>query len=186
MRSDAKIGMTAAVTGSGCIGLMSMLALRAMGVTKIIVTDIENNRLAKARALGADAVVNARECDAAEEVAALTGGAGCDLVIETAGAEISTVQAIKMAKKGAVIMLVGQSPDGEIKLPVTNAISKELTFLTIFRYRHAYPIAIQAVAGGVVNARDVVTHFYPFDEIQNAFEQNLHDKANIVKSIIQI
>jgi L-iditol 2-dehydrogenase len=186
LRSKAGIGMTAAVTGAGCIGLMSMQAMRAMGVANIYVTDIERKRLDKALSLGATAVVDAKETDAAEEILKLTGGSGCDLVIEAAGTETTTVQAIKMTKKGAVIMLVGQSADGLRTLPITNAIGKELTFLTIFRYRHAYPVSIEAVANGSVNVRNVVTHIFPFGDIQMAFEENLRDKANIVKSVIKI
>jgi L-iditol 2-dehydrogenase len=163
-----------------------MLALRATGVSRIYITDIEQKRLEKALSLGANAAVNAKERDVVEEIMALTGRAGCDLVIEAAGTEITTVQAIRMTKKGAVIMLVGQSPDGEIKLPVTDAIAKELTFMTLFRYRHAFPVTIEAVSSGIVNVRDVVTHVYSFGDIQNAFEQSLNDKANIVKSVIRI
>jgi len=186
LRSDAKIGLTAAVTGAGCIGLMSMLALRAMGVSDIFITDIEQKRLDKAAELGAAAAIHAGKTDAVAEIMKLTDGEGCDLVIETAGAESSTVQAIRMTKKGATVMLVGQSPSGELKLPITDAIGKELTFLTIFRYRHAFPIAIGAVANGAVNVRNVATHVYSFGDIQKAFEQSLADKANIVKSVIKI
>jgi len=192
LKSLERVGATAngraaaVVTGSGCIGLMTLLSLRALGVPLIYVTDVEQRRLAKALSLGADAAVNVRETDAVAEILRLTGGVGCDLAVETAGAEASAVQAIRMVKKGAVIMLVGQSPDGEIKLPITDAIMKELTFLTIFRYRHVFPAAIAAVSSGAVNARDVVTHVFPFGDIQEAFEQNLRDKANIVKAVIKL
>ena len=186
LRSKAAIGMKAAVMGAGCIGLMSMQALRAMGVTDIYVTDIEQKRLDKALTLGATEAVNAKLVNVADEIVGFTGGEGCDLVIEAAGSEAATVQAIQMTKKGAVIMLVGQSADGLLTLPVTNAIGKELTFLTIFRYRHAFPVSIEAVANGAVNVRNVVTHIYPFGDIQYAFEQSLSDKANIVKSVIKI
>ena len=185
-RAQAKIGMTAVITGSGCIGLMSLLALRAMGTSRIYVVDIEQKRLEKALSLGANAAVNAKEQDVVGEIMKLTDQAGCDLVIEAAGAEITTVQAIRMTKKGAVIMLVGQSADGEIKLPVTDAIAKELSFLTIFRYRHIFPTAIDAVASGAVNVRDVVSNIYSLGDIQTAFEQSLNDKSNIIKSIIKI
>ena len=186
LRAEAKFGMTAVVTGSGCIGLMSMLALRAFGTSRIYVTDVEQKRLDKALSLGANGVVNAREKDVVEEIMRLTDSAGCDLVIEAAGAEITAVQAIRMTKKGAVVMFIGQSADGEIKLPITDAIMKELTFLTIFRYRHAFPTTIEAISSGVVNVRDVATHIYTFGDIQQAFEQSLNDKANIVKSVIKI
>ena len=51
-----------------------------------------------------------------------------------------------MAKKGSTIVLVGYSKSGEMTLPMSLVLDKELTFKTVFRYRHIYPIAIDAVA----------------------------------------
>lgn len=81
-------------------------------------------------------------------MAKLTNGKGIDLVIETAGMEITTRQAIHVTKKGATIVLVGYSKSGEMTLPLSLALDKELTFKTVFRYRHIYPMAIEAVASG--------------------------------------
>ena len=50
--------------------------------------------------LGADGVINGKEQDTAKAIMELTGGKGCDLVIETAGTEITTRQAIEVTKKG--------------------------------------------------------------------------------------
>lgn len=61
----------------------------------------------------------------------LTGGLGTDIVIETAGTQITTSQAIHIAKKGSTIVLVGYSKTGELTLPVSLALDKELTFKTV-------------------------------------------------------
>ena len=183
---DAHIGQTAVVFGAGCIGLVSMMALKAKGVSRVYVVDIMPKRLEKALELGADGVINGAERDAVEAVLELTGGAGCDLVVETAGTQITTRQAIHMAKKGSTIVLVGYSKSGEMTLPMSLSLDKELTFKTVFRYRHVYPMAIDAVAAGKINLKGIVTDVFDLNDIQNAMDRSVADKANIVKAVVKI
>lgn len=185
-QGGAHAGQTAVVMGAGCIGLVSMMALKAEGVSKVYVVDIMQKRLDKALELGADGVINGKEQDAVKAVMELTGGRGCDLVIETAGTEFTTRQSIQMTKKGATIVLVGYSKSGEMTLPMSLALDKELTFKTVFRYRHIYPMAIDAVAAGKVNLKGIVTNIFDFDDIQNAMDRSVEDKANIVKAVVRI
>ncbi|GET45578.1 NAD(P)-dependent alcohol dehydrogenase [Capnocytophaga felis] len=184
-QGGAHAGQTALVFGSGCIGLVSMMALKAVGLSKVYVVDVMQKRLDKALELGATGVINAKEEDVLEVVKKLTDGHGMDLVIETAGLELTTRQAIYAAKKGANIVLVGYSQSGEMTLPMSLALDKELTFKTVFRYRHIYPMAIDTVASGKVNLKGIITNVFDFDDIQNAMDSSVHDKANIVKSIVK-
>ena len=186
MQGGARAGQTAVVMGSGCIGLVTMMSLKAMGVSKVYVVDIMEKRLEKALELGADGVINGKEKDAVEEVMKLTDGRGCDLVIETAGTQITTVQAMRMTKKGATIVLVGYSKTGEMTLPISMALDKELTFKTVFRYRHIYPMAIEAVAAGKVNLKGIVTDIFSLDEAQKAMDYSVNNKADVVKAVIRI
>ena len=185
-QGGAHAGQTAVVMGAGCIGLVSMMALKAEGVSRVYVVDVMAKRLEKALELGADGVINGKDEDAVEAVRKLTGGAGCDLVIETAGTEFTTRQAIHKTKKGASVVLVGYSKTGEMTLPMSLALDKELTFKTVFRYRHIYPMAIDAVAAGKVNLKGIVTDIFDFDDIQNAMDRSVADKANIVKAVVRI
>lgn len=185
-QGGAHAGQTAVVLGAGCIGLVSMMALKAEGVSRVIVVDIMPKRLEKALELGADAVVNGAEEDAVEAVMRLTGGAGADLAIETAGTEVTTRQAIRLVKKGSTIVLVGYSKTGEMTLPMSLVLDKELTFKTVFRYRHIYPMAIDAVAAGKVNLKGIVTDVFGFDDMQEAMDRSVTDKANIVKAVVRI
>ena len=185
-QGGAHIGQTAVVTGAGCIGLMCMMALKAEGVSRVFVVDILPKRLDKAMELGADRVINGKNQDVLEEVSRLTGGVGCDLILETAGTELTACQAIHMAKKGATIVWVGYSKSGQITFPMSLALDKELTFKTVFRYRHLYPVAINAVATGKVNLKGIVTNCFDFDQIQNAMDQSVSHKADIVKAVVRI
>ena len=71
-------------------------------------------------------------------------------------------------------------------MPVSKILDKELTFKSVFRYRHIYPMAIEAVATGKVNVKGVVTNIFDFDDIQNAMDRSVNDKADIVKSVVKI
>ena len=185
-QGGAQAGQVAVVTGAGCIGLVSMMALKAMGVSKVYSVDVMDKRLDKALELGADGVINGSREDAVKKVMELTGGMGCDLVIETAGTEITTRQAVQMTKKGATIVLVGYSKTGEIKMPISLALDKELTFKTVFRYRHIYPMVIDAVASGRVNLKGIVTNEFALDDIQEAMDESVNNKADIVKAVVKI
>lgn len=186
LQGGAQIGQTAVVTGAGCIGLVSLLALKAMGVSKVYVVDIMQKRLDKALELGADGVINGKEEDAVARILELTGQKGCDLGIETAGTQITTVQLMKMAKKGSTVVCVGYSASGEMTLPMSMALDKELTFKTVFRYRNIYPMAIEAVASGKIKIKDIVTDIFELDNIQEALQSCIKDKANIVKGVIKV
>ncbi|HIS25890.1 MAG TPA: NAD(P)-dependent alcohol dehydrogenase [Candidatus Pullilachnospira intestinigallinarum] len=186
IQGDSHAGQKAVVFGSGCIGLVSMMALKARGVSNAYVVDIMDKRLEKAMELGATAVINGAKEDVAERIRQLTGGAGCDLAIETAGTEITTRQAIDVVKKGSNIVLVGYSKTGEMTLPMSKVLDKELTFKSVFRYRHIYPLAIEAVSQGKVNLKGIVTNVFDLDDIQNAMDSSVKNKADIVKAVVKI
>lgn len=186
IQGDAHLGQKAVVMGAGCIGLVSMMALKARGVSEVYVVDIMEKRLDKAMKLGATGVINGAREDVLEKVKQLTEGKGMDLVVETAGTEITTRQAIHIAKKGSNIVLVGYSKSGEMNLPMSLVLDKELTFKTVFRYRHIYPMAINAVATGKVNLKGIVTDIFTLDEAQKAMDYSVNNKADIVKAVIKI
>ena len=186
MQGGARFGQRALVFGAGCIGLVSLLALKALGVSEVYVVDVVASRQQKAEQLGASAVVNGAEEDVAARLAELTGGAGIDLAIETSGSETAANQAIGAAKKGSVIVFVGYGRTGRTTLSMSLALDKELTFKTVFRYRHIYPLAIRAVAEGRVNLKGVVSHVFGFDELQRAMDLSVSDKERIVKAVVKI
>ena len=186
IQGDAHLGQKAVVMGAGCIGLVSMMALKARGVSEVYVVDIMEKRLQKALELGADGVINGAEENVEEKICQITDGRGVDLVIETAGTEITTRQAISIAKKGSNIVLVGYSKSGEMTLPMSLALDKELTFKTVFRYRHIYPMAIEAVSQGKVNLKGIVTDIFDLDDAQKAMDYSVNNKADIVKAVIRI
>lgn len=185
-QGGATLGMTAVVSGAGCIGLCTMMALKAFGVSRVFMTDIMDNRLAKARELGADEVIQSREQDPVKRVMELTDGRGVDLAVECSGAEICANQAIEMLIKGGTLVQVAYGKSGFMNLNMALLCDKELTIRSVFRYRNIYPMAIRAVSEGKINVKGIVTNVYDFDDIQRAMDESVHDKARIVKSVVRI
>ncbi|MCX7889695.1 MAG: NAD(P)-dependent alcohol dehydrogenase [Rhodobacteraceae bacterium] len=182
--AGARIGQSAAILGSGCIGLVTLLALRAMGITNITVVDLFDIRLDKARELGAANVVNARSEDPVEAVRALHGGIGPDLVFETAGSTTAASQTIRMAKRGGTIMIVGNVV-GQTPIDFQLMTNKELTIRSNFRYANIYPTCIDAVASGRINLRSIISRYYPLEQAPQAFEDCITEKASMVKAVIR-
>jgi L-iditol 2-dehydrogenase len=185
-QGGAESGQTAIVFGGGCIGLVSMMALRAKGLTKIYVVDVLSNRLDKAMDIGAYGVIDASKEDVVERANELTGGEGFDLAIETSGAEEAASQAVLALRKGANIVMVGYGSNDVMGLPMNLALDKEVTLKTVFRYRHIYPAAIEAVESGLVDVKNLVTNTFGFADIQNAMDRSIREKNDIIKSVVKI
>ena len=89
-------------------------------------------------------------------------------------------------KKGATIVLIGYSSSGRMNLPMSLALDKEVTLKTNFRYRHIYPMAIEAVAKERIPVKEIVTDYYTLDQSYECFKDCVENKAEIVKAVIRI
>lgn len=183
-QSGAAVGQSAVVLGAGCIGLVTMMALRSMGVKKVIVVDLLPKRLEKAKELGAAAVVNSGETDAVKAVMDLTDGAGADLVFETAGSPVTSMMTSYLVKRGGTITLVGMTPKPEFNYNFGNIMDKEATIKSVFRYCNLYPTAINAVASGDIPIEKIVSDTFSFDEVQKAMQYNIDNKADVTKIVL--
>lgn len=185
-QGDVQVGESVVILGAGCIGLVTLLACKAHGAGNIIVADIVDARLEKAKELGATHVINSKEVNALEEIARLTGGKGADKVFETAGSPITIAQTPFAVKRGGTITLVGLSAQEEINYNFAQIMEKEATIKSVFRYRNIYPKAIEAVSAGAIDVNGIVTHEFDLDHIQEAFEEAINNKTDLVKAVIKV
>lgn len=185
IRAGIHVGDSAVVLGTGCIGLVTIMALKAAGVTDITAVDLFDIRLKKALELGATRVINTTDKDSVKEVLNCHGGIGPDYVFETAGSRYTAEAAVYMCKKGGVIMQVG-NVIGETSLNLQRMCDKELTLMTNFRYRNVYPVCIEAISAGRINVKDIISEIYPFDQTMQAFEDCISKKQSMVKAVIRV
>jgi L-iditol 2-dehydrogenase len=185
-QGGADIGQSAAILGSGCIGLCTLLSLKAKGVTEIYVIDVIEKRLDKAKELGATKAINGRKEDVIQAIMELTGGKGVDMVFETAGNKITIIQTSCLVKRGGTIVLVGIAPDTTIPYDFGTVMGKEATIKTVFRYRNLYPSAIAAVAVGLIPIKSIVTDTFKIEDAASAMRYSVEHKADIVKAVIEM
>jgi L-iditol 2-dehydrogenase len=183
--SEAKPGKTAAILGSGCIGLCTILSLRSSGVTEVYVIDVIEKRLNKAKALGATAAIDAKQTDGVKKVLELTGGRGTDIVVDAAGSLQTAQQTVALLKRGGIITLVGMSNEPLIPLDLAATLEKEGRVQTLFRYCNLYPAGINLVSSGVIPVKEIVTDYYNFNELQKGLNFNLDNKNDVVKIVIE-
>ena len=182
-QGGAAPGMTAAVLGSGCIGLCTCMALQAFGIHKIFMTDMIDIRLDAARDLGADAI-NISKVNAEEYIAKATNGRGVDLVIDTSGNARAAASTAKLVATGGTIVMVGMAPNPVFEYDFGALQGKEATIKTVFRYRNMYPTAIEAIANGLP-INKIVNSVFQFDDTAKAFQFNCANKGEVVKAVIE-
>ena len=179
------LGDEVLILGGGCIGLVTLLSAKARGASKIVVVDLYDKRLNMALELGAKAVINAKKEDVFKRVDELFEGKGVDKVFETAGAIPTIQQTPYFVKKGGTIVLVGMAAESMAEFNFSQAMVKEITIKTVFRYRNLYPTAIAAISSGSIDVKKIVTHRFSFDDSDLAFSTVVHDAQNVIKGIIK-
>lgn len=180
-----KLGKTAVILGGGPIGMMTLLACRAMGAAKIIVSDLYENRLENARRLGAQATVCAAERDTVREVLRQTKGAGADIVFETAGSRATLQQAVQIVGRAGTIVQVGNQNE-PVEIDFMPLMVREAAIKTIYRYRNIFPMAIEALASGRIDLSLVEPSVFPFEQAEHAFRYTIEHGQSIIKSVIEI
>lgn len=185
-QGNVKLGDSVTILGAGCIGLVTLLACKAHGATDITVVDVMQKRLDYAMKLGATRVINAMEEDAVKKMDEITDGRGTDVVIETAGNKITIKQTSYIVKRGGTIVLVGMAAEDIIDYNFAKIMNKEATIKSVFRYRNIYPVAIKAIADGIIDVSGIVTHEFDFTDTAKAFDFVINNKNDVVKAVIKI
>lgn len=185
-KGNVTLGSTVIILGAGCIGLMTLLACRAYGASKIIVVDLFPVRLEKAKELGADIVVqNITTADIVQELLSETDNEGADIVFETAGNKNTAQLTPALIKRGGCIVLVGNIND-EVPMKFMDLMYKEGEIRTIYRYTNNFEQTINAVATHKIDLSPIHPRIYSFSETQKAFDEAITDKMNIIKSIVKV
>jgi D-xylulose reductase len=176
-------GQIAVVLGAGTIGMMVALAALAAGVSKVIMTDVQQEKLKIAGGYEGIIPVNVSEEKAVDRVKALTGGWGADIVFEASGSPRAFPGIFDLLCPGGVVVLVGMPP-GAVEIDVVSAQIKEARIETVFRYANAYPRTIALLASGKVDVKPLISRTFPFEQSVEAFEFAAQGSPEIVKTQI--
>ncbi|MBV8114051.1 MAG: galactitol-1-phosphate 5-dehydrogenase [Silvibacterium sp.] len=178
-----KGGETALVIGAGMIGLLTLQAARAGGCSRVFVADIDPSRLALAREMGADEVLQASGTDLVAQVQRLTGGKGVDVVFEAVGRNETVAGAIDSVRKGGTVVLIGNITP-EVKLPLQKVVSRQIRLQGTAASSGEYPEAIELMRSGGIRVGPLITAVAPLEDGPQWFERLHRGEPNLMKVVL--
>ncbi|MBI9043286.1 MAG: zinc-binding dehydrogenase [Anaerolineaceae bacterium] len=173
-------GDTLAVIGAGGpVSLLHIQMAKLAGAEQIIAIGHSDQRLAYAKDLGADIIINAKKEDPGEIIQDLTSGYGVDNVIECAGNQKAWESAVSMVRRGGKVLWFGGLPSGTIVgLDAVRVHYGEITLLNT----HGGTIkdaknALNLISSGQINTQKLISLEMPLSQIQEAIEMMIAGKA---------
>ena len=179
-------GMNIAVLGAGPIGNLVAQAAKGMGAAKVMITDISDLRLAKAKECGIDVCVNTKNKDFSAAMLEAFGPDKADVIYDCAGNDTTMGQAIRHARKGSTIILVAvYAGMANVDLAVLN--DHELDLNTSMMYRHEdYLEAIRLVNEGKVRLEPLMSRHFPFRDYLAAYRYIDANRETTMKVLIDV
>ncbi|MCA1855223.1 NAD(P)-dependent alcohol dehydrogenase [Massilia oculi] len=182
-----RIGDTVAVFAQGPIGLCATAGARLRGASRIIAVDSVPARLEMARRLGADHVIDYRSTDPVEAILELTDGQGADVTIEALGVQQTFESCLRALRPGGTLSSLGVY-SGKLSLPVDAFAAglgdHHLVTTLCPGGKHRMRRLMDIVASGRVDLRPLVTHRFPLDRIEEAYELFANQRDGVLKVAI--
>ncbi len=170
---NMSLGKTVVLIGMGPIGCMMIDAAKAMGAIKVICVELSPNRMAIAKEYGADVYIDPKQEDVLARCREETGGEGPDIVMTTCPSVEVHEQAIEMvAHRGYVNLFGGLGKHVRPMSVLSNTIHYKECFVTGSHGcvpRH-HELAVKLLEAGMVRTEAIITHHFPLDQINEAFE----------------
>jgi L-idonate 5-dehydrogenase len=179
-RAGSLFGKRVLITGSGPIGLLTALCVKAAGATEIICTDVENGPLEVARrSMGATTVHNVvTHPDALRQYASAAGY--FDVAFEASGAAPALLSMFGVMRRGGRIVQVGMLPPGTAAIPVNLLQSRELELVGAFRANGEFRNAVEQIVAGTMDVSAILSGTYPLADAVRALE-NAGDRSKVIK-----
>lgn len=179
-------GMRVAVLGAGPIGNLVAQAALGLGAEAVLISDVSDYRLALAKECGVAYTVNTRETDFGEAMLAAFGPDKADVIYDCAANDTTMGQAIRYARKGSTIILVGvYAGMAHVDLAVLN--DHELDLNTTMMYREEdYVTAIELLDQEKVQLRPLMSKHFAFKDYLDAYRYIDENRETSMKILIDI
>ena len=172
------------LSGAGTLGLGMVGAIRKRNPATIVVLDLSDTRLVKAKDFGADIVMNPSKEDVVKKILEMTDGYGCDIYIEATGHPSSVQQGLGMIRKMGRFVEFGVFKDMVTVDWSIISDRKELDLLGSHLSPYCYPPVIEWIQDGSLPTEGVVSHQFSLDEWEKAFDMAATGADNSFKVAI--
>ena len=173
---------TALVIGAGTIGILTLQAVRAAGCAKVLVTDVDQDRLNLAKQLGASETLLSNET-LLSQILQLTSNQGVDVSLECVGRKETVAAAIDATRKGGAVVLVGNIA-ANVNLPLQKVVTRQIRLQGSCASSGEYPRAIELLASGAIKVKPLITAIVPLEEGASWFERLHNREANLLKVVL--
>jgi 2-desacetyl-2-hydroxyethyl bacteriochlorophyllide A dehydrogenase len=184
-RARVAAGDSVVVLGQGAAGLLHTQLARLTGAAPVIAVSRSPAKLAMAKRMKADRVVDAGREDTVAAVLEATGGQGADVVVDAAGAPELIPQAIAMLRPGGRLLVYGIS---HRPVPDFSLFPLYVKELTVYGSRALVPAdfepAIRLVASGAIDVEGFVTGSYPLEQAPQAFARYEGEPESVLRLVI--
>lgn len=184
-KAAAAPGHVAVVIGAGPIGLLNVLAAVAAGASKVVVSDVDDDKLALSATLGPVITVNVRRESLEAAVLEATEGWGADVVYECSGNATAAAGVFDPLRPGGTVVYVG-IPLEPIAYDVAAAQLKEARVEHVFRYAHVFDRCVAMIASGAIDVEPLITRTFDFADSVVAFDYAAQEPAGEVKIQIRM
>ncbi len=179
-------GRTVLVLGAGPIGNLVAQAAKGLGAARVMLTDLSEFRLGKARECGIELCVNTATTDLAAAVKERFGEAKADLILECVGSPQTISQAVAIARKGTDIIVVGVFGD-KPTVDMGTVQDRELRLIGTLMYQEPdWKKAIQLVETGKIRLAPLITDHFPFADYPKAYEYIEENRERAMKVMIVV
>lgn len=168
-----KPGDTVAIVGAGPVGMSCLLTAQLYSPSQIIMVDMDDNRLALAKKVGATNIINSGKEDAIQKIMELTGGRGVDCAIEAVGIEATWNTCQNIVKEGGHLANVGVHGKS-VNFSLEKLWIKNLTITTGLVNANTTDMLMKTCCSGHLPVEELVTHHFKFSEIEKAYDVFKH------------
>lgn len=184
-----KKGDRVVIIGAGTIGLMTLLAAKAMGAKSVLQTDLDDKKLALARELGADFTCNVTKKSWWEVMSESYGSNGADVILECVGSPQAIQEAVQYASRGARIIIIGVFTT-EIPLNVGFIQDHELELKGVVGYTiKDFKTALLLIQKGNIQVdplKILIMKRFPLQKVKEAYKFIEHNQPSVLKVILEV
>ncbi|WP_043470339.1 S-(hydroxymethyl)mycothiol dehydrogenase [Arthrobacter sp. Rue61a] len=184
-----KRGDSVAVIGCGGVGVAAIAGAALAGATTIIAVDIDAKKLERAKELGATHTVDSSAGDPVEEIRALTGGFGADVVIDAVGRPETYKQAFYARDLAGTVVLVGvPTPEMTLELPLLDVFGRGGSLKSSWYGdclpSRDFPMLVDLYKQGKLDLDAFVTERITINQVEDAFDK-MHQGA-VLRSVVEL
>jgi threonine 3-dehydrogenase len=174
------------VFGCGPTGLFTVMAARAMGAASVFAVDVNRDRLAMAKALGADELFDGALPELSQRIARQAGGAGADAAFEMSGSPAAITDGLRSLRKGGTLIAFGLPKRAvEVDWSTDLILPGRRILGVVGRHMFRTWATMQRLLNeGKLDPRPVITHRYPLADFEQAFGALTSGTAGVGKAVM--